>query len=234
MEEASFIFAIADTWSYLGIFVLALIANSFPAIPEEVFILALGYLGATPAFNMYYIGIIAFLGLFISDCVIFYLARTGAKFYTKVISRLFGSSAEKVTQSSFAKRHIKKIIFLSRFVFQLRFIGPFLAGHYQVPWKTFLKYDIPALLLYVPLMLFIGSYFRDRVERIISGTGVIKNYILIFAAIILFIILVRSIRNGMLKSLMDHHQVRRVTSWFGFSKVEDVEKEEDAADINKE
>lgn len=231
MEGASFIFAIADTWSYLGIFVLALVANSFPAIPEEVFILALGYLGATPTFNMYYIGVIAFLGLFISDCVIFYLARTGAKFYTKIISRVFGSSAEKVTESSFAKRHINKIIFLSRFVFQLRFIGPFLAGHYQVPWKTFLKYDIPALLLYVPLMLFIGSYFRDRVEKIISGTGVVKNYILIFVAIVLFIIVVRSIRKGMLKNITDHHQVRRVTSWFGFSKVEETQ---DSKELTKE
>ena len=219
MEEASVIYSIIDAWSYLGIFGLALISNTFPLVPEEVFMLALGYIGSTSAFNLYYIGGIAFLGLAISDCVIFYLSRTGAKFYMRVVKKLLGDRFEKVTNNSFTKRHIGKIIFGSRFVIQVRFIGPFLAGHHRVSWKTFLLYDLAALALYVPLILFVGSYFQDRVVRILDGVGVVKNVIVISAILLILIIIMRSIQKGLLRSMYESKHARRLRGWFGFTSI---------------
>jgi membrane protein DedA with SNARE-associated domain len=225
MEGASFILDIAYQWSYLGIFGIALIANAFPGIPEEVFILALGYLGATSNFSMVLIGLVALAGMFISDCVIFSLSRGGARFYQKIAEKLFGKDdVDKMSQSSIAKRHIHKIIFFSRFVVQVRFLGPFLAGMYQVSWKKFLFFDTLALLVYIPLALFLGSYFQGRMEQILSGSSIIGNYMLILVVVIAIFVVVRAIRKGFIKRLTGGDHVKRVKSFFGFSKIEEDEK----------
>lgn len=222
MENASFILDIAYQWSYLGVFVIALIANAFPGIPEEVFILALGYLGSTGNFNMFAIGIVAFLGMFTSDCIIFTISRSGVRFYQMIAKRLLGEEEmQEVSKSSFTKRHINKIIFFSRFVVQVRFLGPFLAGVHKIPWKQFLTYNTAALFIYIPLALFLGSYFQGRIERILSGSSIVGNYLLIFVAMLALIFVVRMIRKGFLKKLLAYKSSEKVKSFLGFSKVEE-------------
>ncbi len=225
MEGASFILDIAYQWSYLGIFGIALIANAFPGIPEEVFILALGYIGSTSSFNMELIGVVASIGMFISDCIIFGLSRGGARMYHAIADKLFGKEdVEKMTHSSIAKKHIHKIIFFSRFVVQVRFLGPFLAGLYKVSWRKFLFFDTLALLIYVPVALFLGSYFQGRMEQILSGSSIVGNYMLILVVVIAIFIIVRAIRKGFIKRLTETNHVKRVKTFFGFSKLEDKEK----------
>lgn len=221
MEEASFILDIAYQWSYLGIFGIALIANAFPGIPEEIFILALGYLAATSNFSMVLIGLVAFVGMFISDCVIFGLSRGGARFYQKIAEKLFGNDdVEKMTHSSIAKKHIHKIIFFSRFVVQVRFLGPFLAGLYKVSWKKFLFFDTLALLVYIPVALFLGSYFQGRMEQILSGSSIVGNYMLILVVVVVIFIIVRAIRKGFIRRLTGGSHIKKVKTFFGFSKIE--------------
>lgn len=220
MEGASFILDIAYQWSYLGIFGIAFIANAFPGIPEEVFILALGYLGSTPSFNMFFVGVVALVGMFLSDCIIFGISRGGARFYQKIAEKLFGKDdVEKMTHSSVAKKHINKIIFFSRFVVQVRFLGPFLAGLYRVSWKRFLFYDTLALLVYVPVALFLGSYFQGRMEKILSGSAIVGNYVLILVVVIAVFIVVRAIRKGFIRRLTETSHVQKVKSFFGFTKI---------------
>ena len=225
MEGASFILDIAYQWSYLGIFGIAFIANAFPGIPEEVFILALGYLGSTPSFNMVLIGVVALVGMFLSDCIIFGISRGGVQMYHKIAEKLFGhEDVEKMTHSSIAKKHINKIIFFSRFVVQVRFLGPFLAGLYKVSWRRFLFFDTLALLIYVPVALFLGSYFQGRMEKILSGSAIFGNYVLILVVVIAIFIIVRVIRKGFIRRLTETEHVQRVKSFFGFTKLKDGEK----------
>lgn len=222
MEGSSFILDIAYQWSYLGIFGIAFIANAFPGIPEEVFILALGYLGATSNFSIVLIGLVALVGMFISDCIIFGLSRSGAKIYHKIAEKLFGKDdVKKMSESSIAKRHIRKIIFFSRFVVQVRFLGPFLAGLYKVKWKTFLFFDTLALIIYIPIALFLGSYFQGRMENILSGSAIVGNYMLILVVVIAIFIIVRAIRKGFIRRLTGHSPIKKVKTFFGFSKIED-------------
>lgn len=231
MEETSFILQFIYQWSYLGVFGIALIANAFPGIPEEVFILALGYLGSTSNFNMVWIGVVAFLGMFVSDCIIFGLSRGGAKMYHKIAEKIFSKEdVEKMSQSSFAKRHIHKIIFFSRFVVQVRFIGPFLAGLYKVSWKKFLFFDVLALFFYIPTALFLGSYFQGRMEKILSGTAIFGNYLLIFVVVVAIFIIIRAVRKGFIKQLTGNSHARRLKTFFGFSKIDESRFEQDLRD----
>jgi membrane protein DedA with SNARE-associated domain len=225
MEETSFILEIAYQWSYLGIFGIAFIANAFPGIPEEVFILALGYLGSTPSFSMFWVGLLAFLGMFASDCIIFGISRGGARFYHKIAEKILGDDMDKLKESSFAQRHIRKIIFFSRFIVQVRFLGPFLAGVYKTSWKTFLTFNTLALLVYVPVALFLGSYFQGRIVQILSGTSVMRNYMMILVVVVLVFIVVRAIRKGFIKRLIEADHFGRAKNFLGFSKIEKEEEE---------
>jgi membrane protein DedA with SNARE-associated domain len=95
---------------------------------------------------------------------------------------------------TFIERHIKKIIFFSRFLVQLRFLGPFLGGTKKVPLRTFLTYELAALCIYVPLLLSVGAYFRNRLEAILEGLGTVHNIILIIIGAVILLSVIGLLR----------------------------------------
>ncbi len=183
--------------SYLGIFGVSLLANMVIPVPEEVVLLALGYLAGIGVVNGLVLVPIVIMGLLISDSVIYYLSKKGNKLINGIYNKFFSRRLE--SKREWLSLHIEKVIFFSRFLIQLRFLGPFLAGQEKVSWKKFLKYELAALVLYVPLLIWIGFYFRNRVEFIISGVNAIKNAVLIFIGVLLLISLSKFARRFMLK-----------------------------------
>lgn len=187
--------------SYWGIFGFSLIANMLVPVPEEFFLLALGYVtGIDNTVNVYITIPIVVVGLFISDIVLFTLARSGHR-YVKILERRV-KNFKFAKDESFIKKHIRAVIFISRFVIQFRFIGPMLAGITKTPYKTFLLWDFFALLIYVPIVLFIGNYFNDRITRIIAGVAVVKNYVLIIIVALIALWLARLARRTLFKNLI--------------------------------
>ncbi len=171
--------------SYMGIFVVSLMANMIVPVPEEIVLLAFGYLAGTGKANIFILIPIVILGLMVSDSIVYLLSRRGSKFLSFVYKRFF---AKKFSLSdTWARSHIVKIIFFSRFLIQLRFIGPFMAGHLKIKYKKFLLYNFLAILIYVPTLLFLGLYFHSRIEKIFDNVHIVKNLVfLFFGAIVLF------------------------------------------------
>ncbi|MES2023324.1 MAG: VTT domain-containing protein [Patescibacteria group bacterium] len=167
--------------SYLEIFGISIISNVIVPVPEEAVLLILGYLAGTQNINGFILAPIVFLGLLLSDIVMYFLSKRGAKVVNFFYQKVFASRLEGKTE--WIGGHINKIIFFSRFLVQLRFLGPFFAGHLRIPFKKFLIYDFLALIIYVPMYLFIGWYFHSRVEFIIDGIGTIRNIIIIVVAL---------------------------------------------------
>ena len=75
-----------------------------------------------------------------------------------------------------------KVIFISRFLVQLRFLGPFIAGQSRVSWKKFLVWDILALSVYVSVLMWAGHYFEHRIDSIFDGINTAKNVLLVALA----------------------------------------------------
>jgi membrane protein DedA with SNARE-associated domain len=197
--EIDSLIASLGTISYGGLFLIALAANMIIPIPEEFILLVLGYLSGTGAFNFYLLAGTMITGMFISDIVLFKLSRHGNKYLNKLKKKI--STNRLLKDEEWTKRHIKKIIFISRFLMQLRFIGPVLSGSVHTPWKTFLFYDFIALCIYVPFVLFLGDYFHSQLSQIIHGAGVAKNIILFVVGLLLFILLTRFIEKGFVRSI---------------------------------
>jgi membrane-associated protein len=164
------------TYSYFGIWGISIISNVVIPVPEEAVLLVLGYLAGTPNFNGFIIAPIVLSGLLLSDVLMYFFSKRGVRlvnlFYQKVFARRVENKREWI------ETHMNKVIFFSRFLVQLRFLGPFLAGQMLISWRRFILYDFLALIIYVPLYLLIGWYFHNRVELIVDGIGTIRNIII--------------------------------------------------------
>lgn len=175
------IFNLIAQFSYGAVFLLSLLANVFIPLPEEITLLFLGYLTGVGQLNFTLTFIMVVLGLFISDSAIYLLAYRGNKFvqgiYDKIFAARLGNDAE------FINRHIGKIIFISRFLVQLRFIGPYLAGHRKISYRDFILYDLGALIVYVLIFLGLGNILHKKVELLINGVGTIHKFVILVIVI---------------------------------------------------
>ena len=192
--------------SYWGIAIIGLVANAFPLAPEEVILLVIGYLTGTGAFNIWLVAPIMIAGMFTSDIILFTLSRRGAKVVERLKKKV--PTNKRFQDQNWIKRHVRKIIFISRFVIIFRFIGPVLSGGVKTKWSTFLVYDFLALCVYVPTVLFTGNYFQNYLSDIIQGVANLKDYFLLAIGVIvvgLFIrFLSRTFLNDITKTVTDY------------------------------
>lgn len=192
MEDTETLIAGLNSLSYLGIFGISILANVFIPFPEEVVLLGLGYLSGTGHTNIFILIPIVILGLLLSDIGMYFLSRAGNRwvnlFYEKVFANKIGDKIKWVNAN------INKVVFFSRFMVQLRFLGPFMAGQIKMPFKKFLKIELLALIIYVPLFLGLGNYFHKKLSMIVGGIGVVRNTILILLGFILIIGLFKFLR----------------------------------------
>lgn len=202
MGETEIIINTLGALSYGGLFIFFLMVNSLMPFPEEVFILALGYIGSAGLVNMYLAGALAFIGLFISDIVLYSLIRGGNKFLVGWGKNLMGEDFFR--HEVFLRKHLKKIVFLTRFFIGIRFLGPFIAGTLKMKRSVFILYDGAALFIFILMLIFIGNYFHAQFEVIISGLNVLKFGIFFILIILFFLFISRYFRRNIIKKLLGH------------------------------
>jgi membrane-associated protein len=114
-------------------------------------------------------------------------------FYDKVFAKKIESKKEWIA------KHINKVVFFSRFLVQLRFLGPFFAGQTKMSFRRFFFIDFFAILIYTSIYLLIGFYFRNRINFIIGGVNKVRNIIILLVISITLVSLIRYIRKVLLK-----------------------------------
>lgn len=174
--------------SYLGVFGVSLFANIILPFPEEITLLALGYLSGTGIFHWAFIVPIAMLGLFISDWVLYILSYKGSKITQSIYNKLFAERFDFLNNLEGEK--LERVIVVTRFLPHFRFLAPFLSGHFKLPFKDFARHEIISLSVYIPFFVFLGFFLGDRVRQVIDGVDTFKNItigiVFIIAAIALF------------------------------------------------
>lgn len=187
--------------TYGGMFVLALISNIVVPVPEEIILIVVGYFTAKGHFVFLYSYGIFVAGMFVSDTILYHMAYRGARITKRLREKI--ENNRHLKDEGFVKRHIKKIIVISRFLMYLRWIGPVLSGISRVPYKKFALYNFLALLLYVPLILFLGFYFENYIDKIMSDVNRIRNIFMMIFSIILLIIIAKNANKKFIKSITD-------------------------------
>lgn len=198
MQETDLIMSIGGL-TYGGIFILALLSNIIIPVPEEIVLLAMGYFTGIGSFLYPTVLGIFILGMLISDYILFSLAKRGSRLTKKLTERLEKKGILKNTK--YLERNINKIIFFSRFLVYLRFMGPVIAGYVGISRKKFLMYDFLALVIYVNIFLGLGNYFHKQIQIISDGVARFKNFLLLGIAIIFAFFLLRYIQRNFMKWL---------------------------------
>lgn len=190
MSETQIIVNQLVALSYVGIFFVSIIANAVVPVPEEVVLLAFGYIIGTGTINFFAVLVLVILGVAVGDIAMFTLSRTNNRFVTFFYNKLFAKLLEK-RGDKWVEDNIKKIVFFSRFMIQFRFIGPFLAGQKKMSFKTFLFYDMLAISIYVPLYLLLGWYFHKKLSLIVENVHIAQNIILLVVGIVVVMSITR-------------------------------------------
>jgi len=185
--------------TYSGMFGLALISNMVVPVPEEIILLIVGYFTAKGQFNFILSYIIFVTGMFISDTFLYLMAYKGARITKRLEKKI--QNNRHLKDEGFVKKHIKIIIIVSRFLMYLRWIGPVLSGITKVRYKTFAFYNTLALLIYVPFILWLGRYFENYIDNIISDVNRIRNGLLLILSIIVISLLFKLINKKFIRSI---------------------------------
>lgn len=196
--ESQNIIAELGAMSYIGIWFVSLLSNIVIPVPEEIVLLALGYIAGTGQVSIIILLPLIISGLLLSDIIMYLLSKKGSRFVTWLYNKFFSKKLEHKSQGWF-DTHINKIVFFSRFLIQLRFIGPFVAGQKKMPIKNFIKYDMAALVIYVPLYVLLGLFFHNRVKSIVENVGVVRNIVLVFFGVLAAYIIFKATFRYLLK-----------------------------------
>ncbi len=212
MTEAQQIIKEVGAMSYAGIFLISFLANVVVPVPEEIVLLAIGYVAGTGKISFWITLPVVIAGALLSDVIMFELSRRGNR-AVQFIHKKFFSKIVPISDS-FLHNHTGKIIFFSRFMVNLRFMGPFLAGQAKVTYKEFLKFDVAALVIYATVLLWAGHYFENRIDLIFDGVGTFKNILLIVIGIVAIISIGQIMRNF----FMGHYVISKGDPGKGYKK----------------
>lgn len=187
IDLQSFVLNYVNSFSYFGLFILLAVIALVP-IPEEVVLLLAGYFAGSGFAELDKIIIASLLGVLVGDNLIYFVSRRGHNYFKKIKERI--APKKLLKYENLMKEHSGKTIFLLRFIVGLRFLGPFMAGHMKIKWKTFFFFNFLAVSIFVPIFVLLGYHFTKILDLIILNIHKVRLgiflLILLIAAIFVY------------------------------------------------
>lgn len=184
-----------ESWSYLGLFSVLLVAGFGLPIPEDVPLIISGLLVGTSkdGLNLYLMMLTGLAGVLVGDSTLFFLGR---RYGMGIMQhRLLRWMAKPWLLEKARKRYENngaRILFAARFMPGLRAVLFLTAGIFRVPYWRLLVFDGGAALISVPLWIWAGYYFgkMDQIQRVFKSAEVVSYVVigLTVAAVLFFII----------------------------------------------
>ena len=164
--------AYIEHFTYLGLFVVLLLCGMGLPMPEDIALLAGGFLVHRGVTRYSITLAVSLLGVVAGDNSLFFLGR---RFGTELV-RYFGlnrpgSEAQIDRIRAFMHRHGHRAIFYARFLAGLRALIYLTAGSFGVTPPRFLVYDLLGALISVPIVVSIGYLFGGQLEVVIHYLG---------------------------------------------------------------
>jgi len=183
--------------AYLIIFgILVACGLGFP-LPEDIPLIATGYLIWDG--TMEWVGALAItiLGVLIGDSILFFIGKKlGLAIIEKEKFQTFIKPKKIRRARAYFRKYGDKIVFFARFVAGFRAAAFFLAGAMKMKYRRFLWLDFLAAILSVPIWVglgfALGHYFGSEIAEILRNVKHLKNYVMIIIFGIVFIVILRS------------------------------------------
>ncbi len=172
--------AYIEHFTYLGLFVVLMLCGLGLPIPEDVALLAGGYMVHRGVTRYPITLAVALLGVVAGDNSLFFVGR---RFGTGWV-RYFGIGRpgrqvqiERIQK--FMQRHGHRAIFYARFLAGLRALIYLSAGSFGVRPGVFLVYDVLGALISVPIVVTLGYVFGKQLEMIVRYLGGFERLIVV-------------------------------------------------------
>ncbi len=174
--------AYIEHFTYLGLFVVLMLCGIGLPIPEDVALLAGGYLVHRGVTRYPITLAVSLLGVVVGDNSLFFLGRR----FGSGLVRYFGIARpgrqhqiERIR--GFMQRHGHRAIFYARFLAGLRALIYLSAGSFGVRPSVFLFYDLLGALISVPIVVTLGYVFGKQLELVVRYIGGFERLIMIVA-----------------------------------------------------
>ncbi len=166
----------------LGPFLVLLLCGLGLPIPEDVILIAAGFLSAREGIPIYAVAGLMYLGILLGDSVIFFL---GSKIGFRLLKTRFGSrfigQAAVDRASTYLARWGTPLLFAARFMPGLRAPIYFTSGALGFRYFSFLLTDALAAIISAPVFVWIGHWgyrrFANDFGQIEASLGQYKGYI---------------------------------------------------------
>jgi membrane protein DedA with SNARE-associated domain len=171
-----------ENYTYTGLFGVLLLCGLGMPLPEDIALLAGGFLVHRGITQYPMTLAVSFLGVVVGDNSLFYLGR---RFGTGLVSyfRLGRPSSQVQIDrlKTFMDRHGNRAIFYARFLAGLRALIYLTAGSLGVSPGRFAFYDMLGALISVPIVVSIGYFFGAQIEQMFRYLGGFEHLIWIVA-----------------------------------------------------
>ena len=152
-------------WGYLGIFICVFVGNLGLPLPEELVLLAAGFLAGRHTLQLGTLYIVAIVSAVTGDCCGFVIGRTGGQ-------RLFEWLSEKSQLlhrrykrlQTFFLWHGNQAVFFARFITGARFMAGPMAGAAGMRFRSFLAWDLLGAFIWCSAMITIGYFVGNQLE----------------------------------------------------------------------
>ena len=173
MEKSGFTYKVfllfaglAGLQAYFFIFAVLFLCGMGLPIPEDITLVAAGYLAGKGKISFIGALFVGFVGVLSGDVILFLIGRKFGKevFKWPVFKRVFTPKRIKKAEKEI-NQHAKLICFIARFMPGLR--GPIYltSGILKVPFKVFIFQDGLAATISVPVWIWLGYRFFMEIEK---------------------------------------------------------------------
>jgi membrane protein DedA with SNARE-associated domain len=179
--------------AYLTIFCVLLACGLGFPLPEDIPLVAAGFLIWDGTIHVVPAFIVTMVGVLIGDTLLFYFGRKlGLRIVDpKVGDRTLFKPARVRRTRAYFRKFGSKIVFFARFVAGIRAVAFFMAGATGMRYGRFLLLDLLAAIVSVPVWILIGYglglYFGDEISDILRA---MKDFKYVINAVVVMIVIV--------------------------------------------
>ncbi len=164
---------------FLGSYFEAFVGPSF-FIPGEVFLLSGSILAGSHVLNIWFVCGVLYGGAILGDSTSYWIGRyVGTSLFHE--KNRFLSMKNYRKAEGFIDKYGHQAIFFARLIGPLNKIAPVAAGMFEIPFGTFLLYNIPGVIVGVGEFIVAGYFFGDRYELILL---ILERYSVLIALLL--------------------------------------------------